>query len=504
MKKLIIISAAALLLTACGGGKTTSNETTAKRDTLVYSQSSDAVTLNPHMATDLYSRRVLANIFDRLVETDEELNLVPGLAKSWDQVDETTLVFNLREGVKFHNGEELTSEDVKYTLEKATESPAVGVLYKAIKEVETPDTHTVVVKSYEASGSLIHHLSHITASIMNKKHNESAENIAIEPVGTGAYSLSQWNPGDRMSLVRNEDYFRGVAPIENIEIRPIPEETSRVIGLETGEIHISTDIETIARETIIEHKEINLEEMSSLGVAYMGLNAGSGPTSDKRVRQAIAYAIDKDAIINSVLMGSVENANTLLGPGVVGHSTGTKEIGYDVEKAKALIDEAGYADGLNLRLVTSNNELRRQMSEIIQAQLKEIGVELSIEILEWSTFLSITGNGEADLFMLGWSNSSGDADYGMTPILHGSMVGSGGNRSYFENSVFDELLELGSGELDYDTRMDYYAQAQDVMNEEVPIYPLYFMLANAGIRKEVEGFVQTPINNPNFFKLSFQ
>lgn len=504
MKKIIVISAAALILTACGGDKSETSSSTKVQDTLVYSQSSDAVTLNPHMATDLYSRRVLANVFDRLLETDENLELVPGLAESWEQIDDRTIVFNLRKGVKFHNGDELTSEDVKYTLEKATESPAVGVLYSAIEEVQTPDDYTAVIKTHKASGSLIHHLSHITASIMSKNHNESVENIAVEPMGTGAYSLEEWNPGDRIKLVRNDEYFRGKAPIKNVEIRPIPEETSRVIGLETGELHISTDIETIARDTIISHNEMELVESSALGVAYMGINTAKGATADVKVRQAIAYAIDKEAIINSVLMGSVENANSLLGPGVIGYSENTKEIGYDVEKAKKLLAEAGYDNGMKLRLVTSNNELRRQMSEIIQAQLKEVGIDVSIEILEWSTFLSTTASGEADIFMLGWSNSSGDADYGMTPMLHGSMIGAGGNRSFFDNSEFDQLLDMGSQELHFETRMDHYAKAQDIMNEEVPIYPLYFMLANAGVREEVQGFVQTPINNPNFFKLSFE
>ena len=501
MKKLIVSAVAAVMLTACGGDNV-STQSSSSSNTLVYTQSSDFVSMDPHGVSDLYSRRAIFNMFNRLVEIDDDGNLMPGLAKSWEQVDDTTLLFNLRDDVTFHNGEPLTSEDVKYTLDRAVGSPVVAAIFQAIKEVEAPDEHTVIVRSHQPSASLLFHLSHINASIMNQKHNESVENIGIEPVGTGAFAFKEWRNGDRLTMVKNEDYFRGAPALDKVEMRIVPEETSRAIGLETGEAHIAADIETISRENIISHNDVELAEVSALGVAYMGLNMSKGATADLRVRRAIAYAIDKEAIINSVLMGAVENANTLLGPGVVGHSADTQELGYDVEKARQLMAEAGYADGLDMRLVTSNNELRRQMSEIIQAQLREIGINLSIEILEWSTFLSQTANGESDLFMLGWSNSSGDADYGMTPILHGSMIGSAGNRSFFRHGEFDSLLDQASVEMDHTARMALYAEAQDIMNKEVPIYPMYFMLANAGVRKEVSGYVQTAISVPDFSRIT--
>ena len=143
------------------------------------------------------------------------------------------------------------------------------------------------------------------------------------------------------------------------------------------------------------------------------------------------------------------------------------------------------------------------MAEIIQAQLKDIGIDVKIEILEWAAFLSATGTGKSDLFMLGWSNSSGDADYGIGSVLHSSMKGSSGNRSFFDNPTFDALLDKGKVELDPIKRSELYAQAQNIMNEEVPVLPIYFMPASAGIREEVKGFVQSPINNPTFYKLSF-
>lgn len=434
MKKIFKLLLLVTLFISCGKEKESEKQTTiTKENKLIYTQSSESVTLHPHEATDVYSRRIISNIFDRLIETDENLKIVPGLAESWEQLLPTELKFNLRKGVKFQNGDELTSEDVKYTLENAKKSSKVGTLYSA------------------PSGSLIHHLTHITASILNKNYYENTKDVNHAPMGTGAYSLVEWKSGSYMTLKRNDEYFRGKPAIEIIEVRGIPEENSRVIAIETGEHHITGDIDSIGRKILGDRKDIRVEEISSLGVGY---------------------------------------------------SKETAPFEYNPEEAKKLLEDSGYKD-LSLTLVTSNNELRKQMAEIIQAQLKDIGIDVKIEILEWAAFLSTTGTGKSDLFMLGWSNSSGDADYGIGSVLHSSMKGSSGNRSFFDNPTFDALLDKGKVELDPIKRSELYAQAQNIMNEEVPVLPIYFMPASAGIREEVKGFVQSPINNPTFYKLSF-
>ena len=504
MKKGLLAGLVILALTACGDkGTTVSNG--GDKDLLVYAQSAELRTLDPHQATDVYSRRVLANVFDRLIEKNEKMELTPGLAKSWEYLDDTTVEFKLREGVLFQNGSELTSEDVKYTLEKARVAPMVVNLYGAIEEIETVDKYTVVVKTEKPFGPLLHHLSHITASIMNKEYNEATKEYNIKPMGTGAYSVEKWLAGDRVILKANENYFRGVAPIKEVVVRNIPEENSRAIGLETGEVHLSQDILSISRMTVIDDPALELQEMSSLGISYLGFNVRRGPLQDVRVRQAIAYAINRDEIIDTILMGSVEKANGLFGPGVFGYSETAETIGYNPEKAKALLAEAGYENGgIDLKVTTSGSETNTQIMTIVQAQLKEIGINLTLEQLEWGTYLNITANGESDLFYMGWSNSSADGDYGMSALLHSELMGAGGNRSFYKNEQLDKLLGLGQGELDESVRKGYYAEAMDIVNEEVPIYPFNFSLANAGYRSEVKGYEQSPLNNPNFFKLSFE
>lgn len=495
MKKLLWILLAVVTLVS-------SSLMAAKPNKLIYSQGSESVTLHPHDANDIYSRRIITNLYDRLIESDGKGGVIPGLAESWEQVDPLTLKFNLKKGVKFQNGEELTSEDVKYTFEKAKESAKVGTMYAMIDKVETPDAYTVVFKTEKPSGSLMHHLTHITASILNKKYDEATKDANLKPMGTGPYALQEWKNGSHMILKRFDDYFNGKAPIEIIEVRAVPEENSRIIAVETGEHHIADDIEAIGRNIIKDIPSVKMEEVSSFGVAYLGLNTSKGPLADVRVRRAIAMGIDRDAMIDSVLEGSVQKANSILGPGVVGYSKDTKPYEYNPEEAKKLLKEAGY-DKLEFRLTTSDNTLRKQMAEIIQAQLKEIGINVKIEILEWATFLNETGSGKSDLFMMGWSNSSGDGDYGMTPMLHSSMKGSPGNRSFFDNKEFDDLLDAGKIELDPVKRAEFYAKAQDIMNSEVPMLPIYFQLSSSGVREEVKGFIQSPIKMHNFNKLSF-
>ncbi len=500
MKKILLILLGSFLFLSCGNEKKVE-----KNDTLQFAQGSELRTLDPHSATDIYSRRVLANIFDRLVEKNEELVIVPGIAESWKDESENRRVFYLRKDIKFHDGTPLTSKDVKYSLEKATKSPSVGTLYNLIEKVETPDDYTVVIVTKEPFGALLHHLSHITASIMSEKYNTSNPDHHLSPMGTGPYKFVEWKSGDRVILTRFDDYFRGPAKIKNVHVRNVPEENSRVIGLQTGEIHVSMDITSIARTSILEDEKLKLYEKSGLGVSYLGLNTGNGILQDKKLRQAVVHAIDRNSIIETIMYNSVQKANSLLGPGVFGYSKDTQTLEYNPKRAKELLKEAGYENGIDLRLMTTSSETNTQLATVIQAQLKEVGINMSIEQLEWGAFLTATGSGEPDLYYMGWSNSSGDADYGLSAMLHSSMMGMPGNRSFFNNSEFDSLLDAGKVELNVDKRKEYYAKAQNIMNDEVPIFPIYFALANAGVNvNEIEGYNQSPINNPNFYQLNFK
>lgn len=330
-------------------------------------------------------------------------------------------------------------------------------------------------------------MTHKTASILSKQYYEEVGDKYFEnPVGTGPYMLKEWKIGDHIELEANPTYFDGEPSIKHVVFRGIPEESNKVIGLQTGEIDMVGDVEAVSRETISGDSNLELKEGSSVSTIYLGMNTERKIFADKDVRKAISMGVNRDDIVNSLLAGAGQKANSFLAPTVFGYSKDSKVYEYNPEEAKKIIEEKGLV-GSKIKIAVSNSQLRSQMAEIIQAQLKEIGLEVSIENLEWGTFLSATANGEVDMFILGWGPSTYDGDYGLFPNFHSSQKGGSGNRSQYANPKMDQLLEEGRKEMDVEKRRDLYKQAADLINEEAVVLPLYYPLTSVGYRKAIKG-----------------
>lgn len=345
MKRRILILLSCLLsflLVSCGGSKTDEKSVSAPKDTLVFAQISECKTLDPQDTTEQYSQRIINVLYDRLVEVDEMTGeIVPGLAKSWERIDDNTLLFHLNENVKFHNGEKFTANDVKFTIERAKGLPKVGHLYKLISNVEVVDDNTVKIVTSEPFAPLLAHLSHKTASIISEKYYaEKGDKYFENPVGTGPYKYKDWKIGDRITLEAFPEYFKGEPAIKYIVVRAVPEENSRVIGLETGEIDMTADLGAESRKIVLDNKDkINYLESSGISVNYVGINTNKGVLKDRDVRRAIAMAINRDDIINSIMMGTVDKANSFIAPGTFGYSPESKVLEYNPEEAKKIIQE---------------------------------------------------------------------------------------------------------------------------------------------------------------------
>ncbi|MGL5904679.1 MAG: ABC transporter substrate-binding protein [Cetobacterium sp.] len=454
---------------------------------LVYTMGVEPITLDPYSVTDVYSRRVIKNIFDTLLETDSENKQIPSLAKSWRYLDEKTLELKLNENIKFHNGEILTSEDVKYSLEKAKESLKVGYYFDMIESIETPDLTTIVIKTKEPSGTLLTTLSHAAGSIVNKKDYEVNKDKKFKPVGTGAYKLVEWSVGSKLVLEKNTDYF-GVKPtIEKVEIKIIPEDTNRVIALQTGEAQIAFDLSASSLKSLENEKEINTYSVESLGTNYIGFNVTHPKLKDIRVREAISKAIDMDSAIEVLFEGKGKRSTSILGPKVFGYKQNSVPS-YNIEEARKLLKEAGYNNDLELTLLTGNVNLSKQFAEIFQYQLKEIGINLKIVTLDMGALIKESSNQQkSELFFLGWSNSTGDADNGFTANLHTVNYGVG-NRFFYSNDNFDKLVNLGKIEIDQNKRLQYYKDAQDILAKELPFLPVSVIMYNSGVNKKIEGY----------------
>ena len=496
---LVLALLSVFLFISCGGSKETAGAKAATKDTLVVANGADAKSLDPHATNDAPSSKVTVQIYDRLVEQDENMNIIPSLAESWEQPDDVTTVFHLRKGVKFHNGEPLTAADVKFSLDRMKSSPQVSHIIGTVDKVEVVDENTVKVITKQPFGALLSHLCHPTAAILNEKAVKAAgDSYGQHPVGTGPYKFVSWASGDRIVLEANPDYFLGETPIKNVIFRAIPEATNRTIGLETGEIDIAYDIEGMDKERIREDKNLVFLEEPSLSIDYIGFNTKKAPFNDVRVRQAIASVINVDDIISTVYKGSATKANSLIGPKVFGHSDEAKAWTVDIDKAKALLAEAGYPNGFKSKIWINENPDRRDIAIIVQDQLRAIGVDIAVETLEWGAFLDGTSRGDHEMFILGWVSVTGDADYGLYAMYHSSAKGGAGNRDFYENPKVDELLDKAKMTTDPEERKKLYEEIQLLIVDDAPDIMLYNRILAVGAQKNIKGLNIHPVTLHDF------
>ncbi|MGM0419789.1 MAG: glutathione ABC transporter substrate-binding protein [Bacillota bacterium] len=464
---------------------------------LTVAQGADAVTLDPHGENDQPSSRVRSQIYETLVNMDTDLNLGPGLATDWEQIDDTTWEFELREGVTFHNGNEFTAEDAKFTLERLAD-PETGAdgahIVDFLDSVEIVDEYTIRIHSEYPFGPLITHLSHPVTGMLNKEAVEEAgaDYGTTTVVGSGPFEFVEWSTGSYIELQRYEDYWGENAEAETLTFRAIPENTVRAIEVETGGVDIAYAIAPTDEERLEEADGVYLDEYDTLSTHYIGFNVQKEPYDDVKVRKAINHAIDIDAIVEYVYTGQAVRASSPISDNVWGANTDLEPYSYDPELAETLLAEAGYEDGFTTTLWTNDNPLRMQIAEMVQSDLNKIGIDVEIEVLEWGTYLEETGNGNHDMFILGWVAVTGDADYGLYALFHEDSFGSAGNRTFWADPRVNELLDKGRTSGDPEERMEVYHEAQEIIRDEAPwVFLIHTSEVNA-LRDNVSNFEPHP------------
>lgn len=456
--------------------------------TVTVAQNADAKTLDPTASNDVPSHRVTLQIYDNLVDRDHG-KLVPGLAESWTQVDPLTLDVKIRKNIKFHNGDPMTVGDVVFSLQKAKDAPSMMSFYSDIDKIEAIDDETVRITTKKPFGPLVNYLAHKGAGIMSEKAVKAAgDNYGQHPIGTGPFMFDSWVSADRIVLKANPDYYKGKPAIDTLVFRVIPEGVNRTIALETKEADIAYDIDPIDHDMVKHHSNLTLLQKSALTMNYLGFNTEKAPFNKKEVRQAIAYAIDMDSMIAAVYLGAASKANSPVSPEVFGYNKDTKGYDYNVAKAKELLAQAGYPNGFKAKIWTNDNGIRRDTAVILQDQLKQIGIDATIEILEWGSYLDRLIRKEHDMFLLGWTPSP-DADSALYALFHSKNHGSSGNRTYFTNQRMDQLLDMGRESTVPEDRINYYKEAQDIVQEEVPMLVLVYPYDNVGLQKTIKGFI---------------
>jgi len=476
--------------------------------TLTVSQGSDVVSLSPHRTNDQPSARVMRQIYDTLVVQTEDLELVPGLAESWTQIDPTTWEFAIRRGVMFHNGDELKASDVKFTLDRlrdaATGAPA-RFLVTFIAGIELVDEYKVRITTNAPFVPALSHLAHTATSILSERAvTEAGDDYGTSVVvGTGPFSFVSWEVASQIVLDRNPNWWGGEVLPSRVVFRPIIEGTVRAINLETGAIDIAYSLEP--RDALRLRgmgNMITMAEIETLTTAYIGFNATKAPFDDVRVRQAINMAVDAETIVDVIYEGFGFPATSPISSQVFGSNPNLTPYTFDVEGAKGLLAQAGYANGFSTTLWTNDNPLRIQIAEIVQAQLAEIGIRVEVQVLEWSTYLSDTAAGAHDMFILGWVTVTADADYGLYALFHSTNFGAAGNRTFWSSARVDELLDLGRSEADAEKRLAYYYEAQEIINAEAPWIFLNTSIEANATRNSVTGFVPHPAGHHRLYNVS--
>lgn len=465
--------------------------------------------LDPHAANDGYSLYVMINIYETLVRLNEDLELEPALAESYEQIDDVTWEFVLREDVEFHDGEPFNAEAVKINLDRVLDEDVgspLAFLFTEIDEVEVIDEYTVHITTNEPFAALPNHLAHpgghmISPAVIADDYAamEDGEAPLTEvnrnPIGTGFFKFESIVEGDNIVLVRNEDYWGEPAAPQSVTFRSVPEDGARIAELTTGNADLiyPTSPQDVAQ--INESDTAYAREADSANMTYLGFNTEVEPFDDPVVRQAIGMAIDKDVIIEELLEGIALKAETPLNPTVNAYSDDLEPLEYNVEEAKALLEENGYEEGFSAEIIM-NNRTHADVATFIQETLAELNIELSISQVEAATFQEYAADGNFEMLMGGWGTVTLDGDYGLYPLFHSDNIGAPGNRTRYSNEEVDELLDLARVESDEETRFEYYHDAQQIIIDEAPLVPIYHTVLISGIQEDLENYFQFPSSFP--------
>ncbi|WP_235599889.1 glutathione ABC transporter substrate-binding protein [Alkalihalobacillus trypoxylicola] len=467
---------------------------------------SDAVSLDPHAANDGNSLYVMTAIYDNLVYLDKDLTIQPGLAESLEQIEDTIWEVKIRQDVTFHDGTPLNAEVVKANLDRVRDpdlgSP-LGFLFDMIEEVREMDEYTVQIETEFPFASLPAHLAHPGGHIIGLQsieadyeaiaNGEPAFSYVNEnPIGTGYFKYENRNVGESIELVKNENYWDVDAKVDSVTFKVVPEDFTRIAELETGDADIIYPVNPNDVTRLNEAENTKVVQSDSANITYLGFNTQVEPFNDRRVRQAITKAIDKEVLISGVVDGVALEAKGPLAPTVFGHNENLEPLSFELEEAKALLAEAGYEDGFSATILTNENRAFIDIAEYVQEQLASLGIEVEIQTAETGAYLETTGNGNSEMFIGSWGTVTLDADYGLYPMFHSSNAGMAGNRSFIDDPEIDSLLEQARQETDETKRLELYHEVQELLVEEAPIVYLYHSILLAGLRDEVEGFYQYP------------
>lgn len=515
----------ALMLAACSGnddGASSDSDGDGEKaedasstgGTLIFGRGGDSTSLDPSRTTEGETFKVTKNIFETIVDFEEGgTEIVPGLAHDWDVAEDgLTYTFHLEEGVKFHDGTDFNAEAVVKNFERwaggnAEQFPYYNSMFggfegdegHVIESVTAEDDNTVVFKLKRPQAPFLKNLAMDMFAIASSTAYEEQGDDEFErnPVGTGPFKFVEWKPNDSITIEKNEDYWQdGLPKLDKVVFRSIPDNSARLNALLAGEIDLADGINPSDGDAIESNDDLQLIERPSMNVGYLGLTVTREPFDNKLVRQAMNYAIDKQAIIDTFFEGRADIAVNPMPPSIEGYNEDIEGYEYDPEKAKELLEEAGYGDGFEMELWAMPVPRPympdgQKVAELMQKNLADIGVTAEIVSHEWATYLELAEKGDADAFMLGWTGDNGDPDNFLYVLLDEDNIGSN-NYTYFKHDEMHDLFIEAQTEVDQEKRNELYKKAQEIIHEEAPWVPIAHSTPLLGATKDLSGLVPHP------------
>jgi peptide/nickel transport system substrate-binding protein len=487
----------AILLAPCG----CQEEDLLGQGILVVGLEANPTNLDPRLSTDAASSRINELVYSRLFHKNEAGEPVEGIVEAWEQTDPTTYRFRIRKGIRFHDGRPLDARDVRYTFQSMMD-PALGSplrsSYQMIESIECPDPHTLLFRLSEPYAPL---LINLDLGILPRPTGQAAEGQhPAGHIGSGPFQFVSWTQNHEIRLKANPGYFGGAPRIREILFKIVPDDTVRILELRKGTIHLlQNDIEPEVLRSLEGEARFTVQKRQGTNYSYLGFNLKDPILGSLEVRQAIAHAIDRKAIIEHLLGGLAVPATGVLSPLNWSYEPAVEVYGYDPEKAKRLLDEAGHRDPdgpgpakrFTLTYKTSQNELRRRVGEAIQGQLGEVGIEVKMRSYEWGTFFSDIRKGNFQIYTLTWVGIT-DPDIYYYLFHSKSLPPNGANRGTYLNPEMDLLIERGRVLQGREVRKEVYGRIQKILARDLPYVSLWNEVNVVVMDPRVQGFVLRP------------
>ena len=462
------------------------------KDTLTVALVSHPPTLDPHMHFERVGVLVNINMFDSLLHRNTKLEFEPGLATSWKALSDTTWEFKIRKGVRFHNGELMTPEDVKFSfdrvLDQTKKSPQYGNI-RAIKEVKVVDAETIHIVTDKPFPLLLERLAFFC--IVPKKHVTAVGDQAFgatAPVGTGPWKFVEWKRDQLIRLEAFDQYWRGKPPFKHLIFRAIPEYATQYAEIKTGGVDIIREVSVDIMPELKSHPQTYVSSAPILRVHYVELDMRSAPFDKKAARQAANYAIDKQTIMQKLMAGLATQVATAVQPLAFGFDPTLKPYPYDPKKAKELLTQAGFPNGVDITLHSSSVS-NRPIFEAIGQMLTEVGLRTTVRMWDpgpaWNKFFQAEGKATNGYYGTWGNYSVFDADAVLHPLFHTEQGGWVG-KWYTRVEGLDKLIDEGRSTVDQARRKRTYSQIQQMIREEAPAIYLWTQFDTLAISKKVQ------------------